>query len=307
MSEVPGLKCPCCGESLADDSMRCSQCGVRSEVSEGGTTVVAAALPCPTCASENAPTRDECVVCGCMLRRECPKCEEPNAFFAKYCRGCGLDLDEALRQATKDTFGYLTLEEAVRHPDGKQTLAEYLMDEAVRCGFSHAESHFEQYYRLFEEVASPDEQVIVSHVGRRDDYVDLIHNDHDAMLRTSFVATTDSFIFLKRPGFLFGRREAITITISYTDVESLELDAAKGDLVVRFDRGEARVHLMKVANRSSVTNPIHAATAMYDFLKIFVPEDLRRQLLESIRGAARDKVARDQSAPLAGRNSHTSR
>ena len=178
-----------------------------------------------------------------------------------------MDLGEALDQLVEDYFAKVT---------------KYLRALALETEYNYVESHLDQYNRLWAELRSPDELSIVFRAGPRDNYADLLHDDHKGMLRTSFVTTNQSFMFLKRPGFLSGPKGGIAIRIPFGDVKSLEADTVRGELAIRFDRGEACVHLLKVARRAGVTDGMRAAAGMYHFLKSFLPEGPRSQLRDSI-------------------------
>ncbi len=49
-------------------------------------------IPCPTCGTENGPTRIICSHCGADMRRICRQCNTVNSLFSSFCRDCGESL-----------------------------------------------------------------------------------------------------------------------------------------------------------------------------------------------------------------------
>jgi ribosomal protein S27AE len=220
MPKVTVLNCPSCGAPLPTDSLKCDFCGARVEISDDRTKLVLAGIACPKCGWDNAASRLFCGKCGENLMQRCHNCGAPNPVGLHYCGGCGLDLGEARRLAV-----------------------EKLEREAEQNGWYHPSRFDEPYVKCYEEIASPDETVIVF-VGSSYRHATVEHSESGQKTRTGFVATDQSFIFLEPARWgLSGRQPAVAQRVPFDEVESLTADAGDDALVIKFKGGQARVNL----------------------------------------------------------------
>ena len=76
------MKCRKCGAVIADNSIRCSNCGIKVN------------MLCPECHTLNAFGSMFCSGCGSELLKKCSSCNTINIASAQTCRKCGQPLDE---------------------------------------------------------------------------------------------------------------------------------------------------------------------------------------------------------------------
>ena len=76
------MKCRKCGAEIADNSIRCSNCGIKVN------------MLCPECHTLNAFGSMFCSGCGSELLKKCSSCNTINIASAQTCRKCGQPLDE---------------------------------------------------------------------------------------------------------------------------------------------------------------------------------------------------------------------
>jgi len=240
MPKITALKCPSCSAPLGTDSRRCDYCGARVEISEDGTKVVLAGVACPECSLDNEPTQRFCGGCGAALVQACPSCGETNRLGFQYCGGCGLGLREARKQ-----------------------VAEKLRQQAIKNGLNSVKSHLNDYMKLYTDVASPDETIILLRAGAWEE-VEL--HEGGRPWSTGFMATDQSLYFLERSRrTVFGQRvEAVARRVPYEKIGSLTVDHSPGALIVDFESGWARVSL----------HP----SMLLDYIKPFLPLRIQRQL-----------------------------
>jgi len=74
------VKCPHCGELVAEDAKFCKECGKAM----GGDKV-----NCPKCGDPNEPDAKFCDECGSPMKKNCTKCGAEMAGDAKFCKECG--------------------------------------------------------------------------------------------------------------------------------------------------------------------------------------------------------------------------
>ncbi len=70
------MKCHKCGAFLPDNSIRCSNCGIKVN------------MYCPECKTLNPFGTKFCTNCGHVLIKICPNCHSANIYSAKECRKC---------------------------------------------------------------------------------------------------------------------------------------------------------------------------------------------------------------------------
>ena len=71
-------------------------------------------MRCPSCMTENVPTRRFCAECGSPLPSACPACGFENEATAKFCGGCGKPVGEATTPAPATTSPQLSADTAER-------------------------------------------------------------------------------------------------------------------------------------------------------------------------------------------------
>ncbi len=74
------MKCRKCGTEIADDSIRCSNCGIKVN------------MVCPECKTLVPFGTMVCTSCGFELLKKCPSCGAVNSYFSIKCRKCNADL-----------------------------------------------------------------------------------------------------------------------------------------------------------------------------------------------------------------------
>lgn len=252
--KVTVLNCPRCGAPLPQDALNCDFCGARVEISADGTRVVLAGVACPHCGVDNAPTRLFCGRCGAELVQCCASCGQSNRLGLEYCGRCGLELGEARR---------LT--------------AHKLRQEAMRNGLNHVWGHVEEYKALYEQVAAPGETVIVF-LARRHRETTLQDNESGYASNTALVATDRSFIFVEPEGWRLrgGALPSIARRIPFEEVMCVKVDVAGEQLVIRFDGGEARLSLRRLARDWRITDCQEAAQRVVEHFKPFLPLRLQK-------------------------------
>lgn len=261
MPKVTVLNCPGCGAPLPTESARCDFCRARVEISDDRTKVVLAGIACPKCRWDNAPTRLFCGKCGANLMQKCHNCGEPNPIGSSYCGGCGMELSEARRL----TVEKLTQEAKHNGLNGPPYLA-----------LAH-----EQYIRLFEQLARPDETAILF-IGDMYYWATPPKRESEAAEAVVFVATDQSLMFLRRErrGLLLRRREAISVRVSFGQIESLSVDVPKQHLVISLEDGEARVDLRPQTREGQPTIEFDrcraAARELVHYFKPFLPLRLQQ-------------------------------
>ncbi|MBE7704518.1 MAG: hypothetical protein E7Z90_01750 [Cyanobacteria bacterium SIG29] len=70
------MECRKCGAQIPDDSIRCSNCGIKVNIH------------CPNCKTLNAFGSKVCSSCGFELIKICPSCGASNIYVSKECRKC---------------------------------------------------------------------------------------------------------------------------------------------------------------------------------------------------------------------------
>ena len=70
------MKCRKCGSEIPDESIRCSNCGIKVN------------MYCPECKTLNPFGSKVCKSCGLELIKTCPECGANNLYSAKECRKC---------------------------------------------------------------------------------------------------------------------------------------------------------------------------------------------------------------------------
>lgn len=70
------MKCLKCGTLIPDNSIRCSNCGIR------------VSMRCPKCRTMNVFGTKTCTSCGFELLKKCPECGASNIYSANECRKC---------------------------------------------------------------------------------------------------------------------------------------------------------------------------------------------------------------------------
>ena len=75
------VKCPHCGELVAEDAKFCKKCG--KEITSGDK------IKCPKCDASIAADAKFCKECGAPTKKTCPKCNAELAGDAKFCKECG--------------------------------------------------------------------------------------------------------------------------------------------------------------------------------------------------------------------------
>lgn len=70
------MKCRKCGAQIPDDSIRCSNCGIKVN------------MYCPKCKTLNAFGTKVCKSCGFEILKTCSECGAENLYLAKECRKC---------------------------------------------------------------------------------------------------------------------------------------------------------------------------------------------------------------------------
>lgn len=254
MPKVTVLNCPSCGAPLATDSSRCDFCGARVEISDDRTKVVLAGIACPVCGWENAATRLFCGKCGANLMQNCHNCGEPNPIGLQYCGGCGMELDQA-----------------------RKVTALKLRQEAMESRLNSVTSGVAEYKRLYERMAAPGETVIIFLAGERDEALITV-KEYGRTMKTAFVATDRSFMFLERErrGLLGRGDEAVLRKIPFEMVQSLSVDASTEQLVIDFDGGQARVNLRIVADHWARVGARALGGRIIHYIKPFLPLRLQQ-------------------------------
>ncbi len=79
------MKCRKCGAEIADNSIRCSSCGIKVN------------MVCPECKTLNSFGTFVCKTCGFELLKKCPSCNTVNSYSAEFCRKCGAELKEKVK------------------------------------------------------------------------------------------------------------------------------------------------------------------------------------------------------------------
>ena len=80
------MKCRKCGNEIPDDSIRCSNCGIKVN------------MYCPECKSLNPFGSQKCSKCGFELLKICPKCGCKNLYSMDECRKCGYKFNQEEQQ-----------------------------------------------------------------------------------------------------------------------------------------------------------------------------------------------------------------
>jgi hypothetical protein len=244
MPQVVVLNCPACGGPLETGASHCTYCHARVQISADGTRVSIAGVVCQGCGWENAPDRLFCGQCGANLMEKCHKCGKPNPMALKYCGGCGSDLSEARRQ-----------------------VVERMVQDAKSKGWIDSPGAVSRHLELVRTVALPEETIIVLRTWG-DRLVDLQDSLTGEKSKTAFVVTDRSFIFAEPAsrGFLGSHPEVIK-RVPFDEVTSLTVDEGKDDLVINFERGQARLPLRNL-------EPLTAhgrASGIVHYFKPFLP------------------------------------
>lgn len=80
------MKCRKCGNEIPDDSIRCSNCGIKVN------------MYCPECKSLNPFGSQKCSKCGFELLKICPECGCKNLYSMDDCRKCGYKFNQEEQQ-----------------------------------------------------------------------------------------------------------------------------------------------------------------------------------------------------------------
>ena len=80
------MKCRKCGNEIPDDSIRCSNCGIKVN------------MYCPECKSLNPFGSQKCSKCGFELLKICPECGCKNLYSMDECRKCGYKFNQEEQQ-----------------------------------------------------------------------------------------------------------------------------------------------------------------------------------------------------------------
>ena len=80
------MKCRKCGSEIPDESIRCSNCGIKVN------------MYCPECKTLNPFGTKVCKSCGLELLKTCPQCGANNLYSSKECRKCKASLEEQKEQ-----------------------------------------------------------------------------------------------------------------------------------------------------------------------------------------------------------------
>ncbi len=95
---LKGIDCPSCGKHNPADAVFCSSCGLRLLPEK--ELINNEMVFCPKCGAEVSVKETECPYCRTDLHisdkepkeKVCPSCGTKNAYGAKYCYKCGLNL-----------------------------------------------------------------------------------------------------------------------------------------------------------------------------------------------------------------------
>ena len=235
---------------LDNDSNTCEYCGARVEISEHGTKVVLAGVPCPECGLENDPDQRFCGSCGAALVEICPRCGEANRLGFRYCGACGSELPGPVILTAQDI---------------RQVAIDNLLNKGT--------SHDEEFRQLYSHLASPDEVVLLGSWYHEDPNIRKAYT-----YSTNFMAT-DRCIYFLQPSTASPpepRQESVARKVPYEKVRSLSVDQSRRLLIIEFDSEWTAVSLQQIAGHKA-RSPEETARMIVGFLKPLLPRSIQRQ------------------------------
>ena len=152
------MKCRKCGALIADNSIRCSNCGIR------------VSMRCPKCRSMNTFGTKKCTSCGFELLKKCPECGASNIYSADECRKCHSSFiveEEHINEEQEpimeqEIVRSFSSSQAVIIPSSDMELQHIVAPEPVFENNSNEMQIIEPVHKFFnveEEVSSSDEKV----------------------------------------------------------------------------------------------------------------------------------------------------
>jgi hypothetical protein len=249
MAKTTSVKCPNCSAPLDNDSITCEYCGARVEISEHGTKVVLAGVPCPECGLENDPDQRFCGSCDAALVDICPRCGEANRLGFRYCGACGSELPGPL---------------ILTAPDIRQA--------AIGATLLREESHDEEFRQLYGHLASPDETLILGSCYHEDPGIGKPYTYCKNFMATDRCLYFQQPLLSSPPG---PRQESVARRVPYENVRSLTLDESGRLLIIEFDSESAGLSPVQIAGH--IHTPAGPAHVIVGFLEPLLPRSIQRQ------------------------------